>query len=327
MADELFDVRNALTVGNYHQAISDGSAAKTNLRKPDEVAAFNAEKEAALARAQIGLGQFDAVLTQLRTATHPLLVSVRAWAEFAAAIKANPVTVAGAEVAPSVSAALGKLTSAAEEIAPDTVYKAIFATAALLQVRDYAGALTLAKKWLSELPEPQGAAATRTNVELRGLVVEGLLRLNRPDQAQSEVQTMEKVDEEALVTLLSIGVVALHIAQTTNSKEHYGKALTSFREVSMRCGQSVMVLNLIALAQMGQKDYEAAERSLLDALAIRSGDEDTAANLAVVSAHLSKATETSERYAVQASTAGGAWSSAYKVASANLEEAIKSFEG
>ncbi|GET91511.1 coatomer epsilon subunit, putative [Leishmania tarentolae] len=319
MADVLFDVRNALVVGNYHQAIADGSTARALSSRPADVTAFNAEKNAVIALGQIGLGQIDAVISQLRVENNPLLMTIRTWAELLCAMRDHGAL---SDQATNISQ---RLQSDAENVMADAVYKAVFAATALLYQQDVIGALTLAKKWLGQLPHPEGALAMRYMVELHGVVTEALLRLNRPDEAAKEVKRMEQVDSEAIMTILYSGIVALHQAASDVHIANYNAAVAAFKEVHMRCGQSIMVLNLMALAHMGLKDYDAAERSLLDALAVRSNDEATLANLAAVSAHKAKSLDDVERYIQQAASMHGTWGDAYHAKERSLDEAISTF--
>lgn len=320
MTDVLFDVRNALTVGNFHQAVADGSTARAMSTKPADVTAFNVEKNAVVALGQIGLGQGEAVMSQLRSEGHPLLVSVRAWAELMSALRHNDA------FSDAVTAAAERLREDAEEVSADAVYRAVFAGNAALYQQDVVGALTLVKRWLGELSRPEGALAMRRTVELHAVAVEALLQLNRPDEAANEVKRMEQVDSEAIITLLYSGIVSLHQAALNVTKQHYEAAVSSFKEVQLRCGQSVMVSNLVALAQMGLQDYDAAERSLLDALAVRSSDEATLANLAAVGAHKANTMDGVERYIQQAAALQGSWSAAYLMKERSLDEAIESFK-
>lgn len=320
MTDVLFDVRNALTVGNFHQAIADGSTARGMSTKPADVSAFNTEKNAVVALGQVGLGQGEAVISQLRTESNPLLVSVRTWAELMVALRDHD------PFSDAVASVVERLQEDAANVSADAVYKAVFAGNAALYQEDVVGALTLAKRWLGELPKPDGALAMRRTVELHAVAVESLLRLNRPDEAANEVKRMEQVDGEAIVTLLYSGIVSLHQAALHVTRQQYEAAISSFKEVQLRCGQSVMVSNLMALAQLGLQDYEAAERSLLDALAVRSGDEATLANLAAVSAHKSNTMDGVERYIQQAAGLRGTWSTTYQMKERSLDEAIEAFK-
>ncbi|KAH9578949.1 hypothetical protein LSM04_008255 [Trypanosoma melophagium] len=328
MADPFYDVRNALTVGNYHQAVAEASGIRTTLRKSDEITEFNAERDALLALAQIELGQCDTVIAQLATATHPTLKAVHAWAEFCAALANTNYTHnnKNAKIYENNSALqvpLEKLTEAAENVDPARVPGAVLAACALLAAGDSTAALKLAKGWLNDLPAPQGAAAMRQHMELRVIVVESLLRLRRPELARAEVKSMEQLDDESILSVLYSGIVSLY--EGVKTRDAYDAALQRFKEISMRCGQSVLVHNLMALAHMGLGDFASAERSLLDALAMKSADVDTTANLAVVSGHLGKAADPTNRYIQQAAAVAGTWSQNFSAMNARLDEAMKQF--
>ncbi|CCW62823.1 unnamed protein product [Phytomonas sp. EM1] len=312
MADELFDARNALVIGNYDQVISECSSAKTSLRKSEDIARFNVEKELLIACAQIGLGQYDVVLHKYSSENNPRLKAVYEYARLNSTLAKNPVLPESEEeLSPDVQEPLTRLTTAATEVQPGNEFIAILACSALLYVHDYTGAIALGKTWLKGLEAPHGALATQQRIELHALVVEGLIQINRIDQVSYEIAAMEKANDEALVTLLYVGIHALYEAQHTQQKESYQKAFDSFTDVIERSGHSVKVLNLLALSLVGMQMYDKAEKALLDALAIKSSDENTLVNLAVVSAHLGKQSDIVDRYLAQASAAGGLWDKEY----------------
>lgn len=333
MADSLFDARNALTVGSYDQAFGDASTAKCDSRKAEDVAAFNADKDAIIARAQIGLGQLEGVIAQLRTSSHPMLLAVASFAEMKLAMRTSPVPVRSnleedTAVPPAVQAALEKVVAATEhqEVAPQNAFFGILAGLAFLTVGDVKAAAEVAWKWIGGLPAPQGSAATRQLLELRSIVCECMLRLNRSDLALREIREMEKVDDEAITTLMYTGMVALHEARKeARSKDNYTLAVNAFKDAAMRCGNSVMLMNLQALAHMGLQQFDQAEKCLLDALSLRSGDPDTIANLAALSAHLGKSAEQSDHYLTQAASMPGAWAQYYAKAGAAFDAADSAF--
>jgi predicted Zn-dependent protease len=106
---------------------------------------------------------------------------------------------------------------------------------------------------------------------------------------------MKAVDDEATLTILYQGIVALRLGAVKRDK--FEEAAQSFQEINSRCGSSVLVLNLLALANLGRGKPAEAERNLLDALAKKSGDADTIANLVVVASQQGKP---AERYVAQA---------------------------
>ncbi|EPY35026.1 coatomer epsilon subunit [Strigomonas culicis] len=204
------------------------------------------------------------------------------------------------------------------------VYTAIFAAAALLEQGRVAESLTLAKKWLAGLPEPSPFSAY-FHLELRTLVVEGLLRLGRTDLAAGEAEKMDQTDEESLFTILARGTVALAQGQQTGAAGHYDAALACFKDVSMRCGQTPLTLNLTALAHLGLGQLAEAQKCLTDALAVRADDPDTTANLAAIMAQLGKPPQEHKTYLLQATEMQGAWAAAYKDTTDRLDQAMAGF--
>jgi coatomer protein complex subunit epsilon len=307
MGDELYDVRNSLILGNFHQTIAEGSSAKTVLKKPEDVAAFNVDRDALVARAQVELGQYDAVLSELRSASHPTLVAVRLWAELQRELASGL----------DGSAQVAKLVESARDVSAAKADAAVLAVAALIATQDVAGAVKLAHQWASGLE----ASATRGLIEMRALLADFYLRLNRADLAEKEVALMKTIDDEATLTILYQGIVALRVGAVKRDK--FDEAAQSFQEINSRCGSSVLVLNLLALANLGRGKPADAERNLLDALAKKSGDADTIANLVVVASQLGKPTD---RYVAQCRTmAKSLWTRQYSAMEDRFKEAALAF--
>jgi coatomer subunit epsilon len=305
MGDELFDVRNSLIVGNFHQAIAEGSNAKTVLKKPDDVAAFNVDRDALVARAQIGLGQYDAVISEMRTATHSTLVAVRQFAEFSR-------DAAGGSDASEI---LNKLVESSTEVQGSRADVAILAVAALIQQRDLSGALRLANKWTAGI---DSQAFMRQAIELRALTADALLRLQRAELAEKEVQQMKSLDDESTLTILTAGLVALRQGPSKRSK--FDEAAQCFQEVTSRCGSSVLTMNLLAIANVGRGKVTEAEKNVLDALSKKSGDADTTANMVMVAAQAGKPLEQVQRLINQArNVPGSAWGKSFS----SMEERFK----
>lgn len=286
MADELYEVRNALYLGNFHQVIAEASHARTAHKKPEDVQAFNNDRDVLVARAQIGLGQLDAVIAEQANAAHPSLIAARKFAQVVQQLNA------GADASSTVQQMVEALPATASAA---STAQAVLTCAALIHVRDYASALKIASQWATDVEPAHNA---RQVIESKALVVDCYLRLNRPDLAEKEVASMKQVDDEATLTILSSGLVALRLGAT--KPEKLNQALSDFNDVTGRCGQSVLVLNLLALTNLAKGKPTDAERNLLDALAKKSGDADTIANLVVVASQLGKPSDLTQRYVTQA---------------------------
>lgn len=306
MTDELYEVRNSVYVGNFHQAIAEGSAARSHSKKHEEVQAFTVERDFLVGSAQIGLGQFDNVLTDQRNAVHPALVALRHWAQLHKELsqKRSPE---------EPLAALDSLIKCPPSAQLASV--AALVASAHAHCKDVTSAMKIAVTWATGLADAQ---VPRAIVELRAVTCDCCLRINRVDLAEKELKFMTTADDESTLTILYNGIVALR--QGVTKPERYNDAVSSFTDLSGRCGQSVLVLNLLALARLGQGKAADAERCLLDALSKRSGDPDTIANLAMVSSQLGKSSEISQRYISQAkSSPNSVWCETYM----GMEERFK----
>lgn len=296
MADELYDVRNSFLVGNFHQVVAEGQSVRTVRKKPEEVRAFNVDRDALVARAQIALGQYDVVIEDMRTSAHPVLKAIGKLAEVAKEMATMPDSGMSAKIG-----GLTELLGSADPSSADssTADVAVVVCTGIALSRNFTEALTVAAKWaagLGSTPELQ-----QRKLELLGIVADGMLRMNRADLAEKEVEKMKKIDDECTQAIFLAGMAALRLGAV--KPERYDDAASCFQEVQARCGQSVSILNLIALANLGRGRAADAERNLLDALAKKSGDPDTVSNLAVVCSHLGKPQEASMRYILQARSA------------------------
>lgn len=314
MGDELFEARNALLFGNFHQTIAEGGSVKCSSKKAEDIAAFNVERDSLLYKAQVGLGQYDAVINELRGAQHTTLVGVRLLAQFHR-------DAFRPEDAARVAAELNELISGTPSAALAPV--AVIASSVSIHMKEYTAALKTAQQWVGVL-DAQNPIQARIALELRALAADVYLRINRFDLAEKEVAAMKNVDDEATLTLLTSGLVALRSGAV--KPEKYRDAQTAFQELIGRFGTSVTALNLIALAHLGQGRTQDAERSLLDALSKRSGDADTLANLVVVSHQLAKPQEATQRYISQAKAAPPTpWIRAFTGIEERFAEAAHSF--
>jgi coatomer protein complex subunit epsilon len=308
MADELYDVRNNLYLGNYHQAMAESTNAKPASRKAEDMQAFNVERDALVAQAQAGLGQFDLVANDLlKNATAPLLVATKHWVLVQKDVRSGGT---GDDAYTALTNLAGDTPNA--QNAP---IAALAASAAIMR-GDPHSALKLSMTWANAL---DASAHPRAVIALRALTVDGLLRINRVDLADKEVTTMRSIDDDAIPCIIANILTSLRAGAT--KPDRYGEAEVLVNEVVGRCGQSVSMLNLLALAKLAQGKAQEAEQHLLDALSKRSGDPETLANLAVASAQQGKPAEASLRFIGQAKAAGNSeWAKAY----ANMESRFDS---
>ncbi len=328
MADELFDLRNAVALGNFHQAIAEGSQIKVTGRRADETVEIHAERDLLIARAQVGLGQADAVIADHKNASHPLLKIALAWASFNRALAHNDDADAAA-AAKSLLALAGEKPAAGPAATAATI-----AGACLVHRGDTVGALQLCGAWADALAKDAAAAGAapsvaRQCIELRSIVVEALLRMHRVDVAHKVLVEMRQLDDDAVLTMLagiSVGV-SLTAANVAPSSGESVDAKALLQDLAARCGQSPALLNIAGVAGLLAGSTNTCESSLVAALSKRSTDVDTLSNLAALAAALNKPADAFTRLCGQATSAGrGApWPSQFADAQARFAEAARTF--
>lgn len=305
MGDELFDVRCSYLVGNFHQTIAEGANARTVLKKPEDVSFFNSDRDGLVAKAQIGLGRFEAVIAELRTSTAPSLVAIRYFAECLRDYHGNSSSFTASN--PSFEKLLEHIqldVASAAAATPLTWAKAegaCLAAAVYLLLKDYTSALKLLSQFLGVLGSAAASTSAQQNalenyrqrvvLELRALSADVYLRVNRVDLADKEVAQMKQLDDEATITILTNGIVCLRQAAAACKKEKYDEATHNFSEVASRCGPSSLTFCLLSIANAGRGQLQDAERNLLDATAKKSGDPDVASLMAAVAGQQGKALE------------------------------------
>lgn len=162
-------------------------------------------------------------------------------------------------------------------------------------------------------------------LQLHALMIEALLRINCIDQAIAQLQRMTSINDNIIITRLYTGIVQLHRAQRSASQEIFRDALKTLQSVLFESGQSVLVLNLIAIAQLGCNDAVSAEATLLQASDLRSNDGCTLANLACTSSQLTNGNDVVQKYLSQASHMNTVWSAQFLNVQRKLESAITGF--
>lgn len=346
MADELFDLRNTVTLGNFHQAIAEGSQIRSNPgRKAEEVLDIHGERDLLIARAQVGLGQFDSVISEQHNATHPFLKAAHAWATFHKALSKKSGNHSKNDI-PELAAAIKTLESLSGEKPQVGVTATIVTLAAACYF--HLGAcgddpsavnkgLHICGSWVEALSKqiprdaPPSNLLVRHILELRSMCVDGLLRLSRIDLADRMLQEMRTLDDDAVITMIA-GVSVAVAQQATNpsasADSRANEALAIIQSLAARCGQTTSLLNIAAIASLLANKPGDSETSLVASLGKRSTDVDTLSNLAALAATLSKPTESFNRLCGQASAASNndaPWTKQHSGAQQRFREASAAF--
>ncbi|EDQ89865.1 uncharacterized protein MONBRDRAFT_18975 [Monosiga brevicollis MX1] len=256
--DELFDVRNALYIGNYQVCVNEANKASPSDDAKEDC-------QLLMYRAMVAQGKYAVVKGDISTTSSSALQAVKLLARY---LHGKHERASVVEEAKNLADDGISLTNPSVALVLGTIFS-----------QD--GQQEQALKCL------HGVEA----VEAMALYIQILLQMNRLDLAKKKLSELQKLDEDSTMTQLATAWVGL-----ATGGDKIQEAFYIFQELSDKFGPTPLLLNGQAATHVQQGQYDEAEEALLAALEKDSNNAETLINLVAVSTYMGKAPEVAQRY-------------------------------
>lgn len=262
--DELYTLRNLFWLGHYQLVIneSNGLGRLNN--------ALTIEKDEYVYRSYLALGQYDILMSEIKD-TAPL--GLRAIRLLCAYTMNNNSSNSSPQKAEECMQQLNDLQNAPNAAACTSLQ------------------YCAATMWLTEdnSKEALKCVYNATHIELRTLAIQILLRMNQVGLAKTRLSQMRGNSQLEDHTLTKLATCWVILADT--NKSGYQEAVYKYEEFIDKYTGSALLLNGLAMAEMLQGDFAAAETHINEALTKSPAETESLANLVVVQTHLQRPPE------------------------------------
>ncbi|KAJ9447779.1 Coatomer subunit epsilon-1 [Diplonema papillatum] len=314
MAEELYDMRNALALGNFNQVINEGSGFSATGKNSE---ALVRERDFLVAKAQVGLKRYQLAISDLSSSSfsaHKALVFLAKYLKADSTQKADEAT--KKECVDGMKGLVERTLSDEGEATERSCLMAITAATVMIYEDDY----TTAHKWLVTWSTSLHKATASESVnslllEVHSLLVDMYLRISRTELAELELKAMCKIDEDAVLTMLWQAWTYLKKGTPKDLTE----ALKLFKtDLSYKFGNTPLLLNGVALCHMAKQEYDQAFKSLEEAQLLREDDKDTLINMMICQSQLRPGAENKHHLEMVKEAHGHPWVRRY----ARLEQSF-----
>lgn len=261
--DPLFDIRNAFFIGNFQHCINE--AQKLKLNNPE----LKIEKDIFMYRAYLAQRKYGVVLDEIKSGVSEELYCLRLLADYLSSDQSRKI-----QVVQDLDQQVKK------NINISNTMMVIIAGSIYYHEQNYEGALRILQQ--------------AESLECSALMLQIYLKIDRLDLARKELKRMQEKDEDATLTQLAQAWVGLSMGGEKLQDSYY-----IYQELSDKYASTPLLLNGQAAALIGQGKYEEAEPILQEALDKDPNNVETLINMIVLSQHIGKSPEVSNRYLSQ----------------------------
>ncbi|XP_033750187.1 coatomer subunit epsilon-like [Pecten maximus] len=260
--DELFEIRTAFFTGDYQHCINESHKLKSSNQET------KIQRDVLMYRAYLSQKKYGVCLDEISSASPDELQAVRMYADY----------LSNESKRDSLVRDLDSKMSGSFDVSNSTFL--VMAASIYYHEQNYDSALRTLHQ--------------SDNLECLALTIQILLKLDRVDLARKELKRMQEVDEDSVLFQLAQAWFNLAVGG-----EKFQDAYYIFQELADKHSPTPLLLNGQAASYMGQSKFDDAESVLQEAIDRDSNNAETLVNMIILSQHLGKAPEVSNRYISQ----------------------------